>query len=148
MTFRSSELLVTTFAIAATLSACGSGMTSGVLRGRDYDKYLEERTCFEQVEFFKRPPPREHAVVGTIELRTSRIKSMDALQEELEMLATQLKADALVAPESAARTAVEGSVNPLRPFYVFDDGRTQILEARAIRYARSECVPSRYILGN
>ncbi|HEX5659045.1 MAG TPA: hypothetical protein VFX59_17745 [Polyangiales bacterium] len=139
MTLRSRLRLAIPLAIAAALPACGSGMTGGVLRARDYGKYLDTRNCFYGMEFFHRPPTREHAVVGTVELRTSRVKNATELQDELESLARELYADALVAPAATPKTSVEGSVNPLRPFYVFDDGRTQILEARAIRYAQTDC---------
>jgi hypothetical protein len=90
-----------------------------------------------KIQVLQKPPRKLYAVVGTIEIRTSRPKTSVELGTELRECAELLEADAVIppTPSQAQEVVTRGRLNPLQPFYVFDDGRTQILEAMAIRFA-------------
>lgn len=126
---------VSAAALCATLVACGSGMTSAAIRGPEYATWSKTSwSCAWPLPALLAKEPREpHVVVGSIEVRTSRVKNAADLRAELLRRGQELDADALVPPSKPAAT-VHSALNPVQPYYVHDDGRTQILEAAAIRF--------------
>lgn len=126
--------------VCVALASCGSGMTSGVIRSPDFQKYRPDRhspaTPADRIELLTKTPNSAHAVVGTIEIRTSRPKSAEELLAELRRNGRRLEADAVVPPplEQPRRVAAGARLSPVYPFFVFDDGRTQVIEAQAIRF--------------
>jgi len=140
------RLLARLLVVASLLAfaGCGSGMISGVTRSADFQKYRHKQAMWiwepdVKVKVLQQPPRKLYAVVGTIEIRTSRPKTSAELRSELRANAELLEADAVIPPTPSQREEVvtRARLNPLQPFYVFDDGRTQILEAQAIRFASS-----------
>lgn len=128
---------------ALPASACGSGVRVGVVRTADVNRFDVDRTrhqagCawYPRAALLEAAPTRPHAVVGSIEIRTTRPKTARDLEDELMDAAHDLVADALVPPEAAPTAVTHSEHNPLRRFYVFDDGRTQVLEAQAILYTK------------
>jgi len=127
----------------SALVGCGSGMTSGTIRSADFGQWRSNGDIWKCGN--SRPPallltekPREpYVVAGTIEVRTSRVKSAEDLRAELLRRAESLDADAVIPPSTPA-SKVHSSLNPLQRYYVFEDGRTQILEAAAIRFPTDE----------
>jgi len=114
-------------------TACGSGVTCGVIP-RDGSQVAWTRNVTGEIVVATHEPRQPYDVIGTVEVRTSRPKSAEVLREKLVACAERLLPDAILPPTARApdpRFAT--STNQLRPFYVFDDGRTQVLEARAIR---------------
>ncbi|MEY4512043.1 MAG: hypothetical protein RLZZ450_4165 [Pseudomonadota bacterium] len=92
----------------------------------------------DKIQLLKKPPSEPYAVVGTIDIRTLRPKPAAQLMDELRENAERLDADAVLPPPPSHRreVAAAGSLSPVQPFVVFDDGRSQTLEAEAIRYQR------------
>lgn len=126
------------------LGAC-SGITHSAIKTAAYERLLEDRQCARfgfrgaRFEVLSREPQEKYFVVATVEVRTSRVKSASKLVDAIEDASSGLYADAVIPPSTRPQTSISGSVNPLRPYYVFDDGRTQVLEGRVIRYDRPEC---------
>ncbi|MFM2420515.1 MAG: hypothetical protein RL385_5238 [Pseudomonadota bacterium] len=127
--------------MVAAGAACGSSIRTGVVptpgietfeaRGKRHDAKCDWST---PVAFLERPPQRAHVVVGTVEVRTTRPRTAEALKEALIGAARSLDADALVPPAVASNGLSNAEHNPLRPFYAFDDGRTKVVEAQGIMY--------------
>jgi hypothetical protein len=123
---------------SALLCACGSGITSGFVRTGDYDKYrvMPNGSAWRgPPRIYPAPPHRPYVVVGLIEVRSSRPKPFDVLLQELSNRGEELNADAII-PGERPRTAetIAAGAGSFRAYYVFDDGRSQVLEARAIRF--------------
>jgi hypothetical protein len=83
-------------------------------------------------------PAEPFDIIGTIQLRTSRVVSGGELANELSMAAARLEADAVIplGPEHPRELKFQ-SVDPLRVYFVFDDNRSQVLEGQAIRYRKA-----------
>lgn len=115
-------------------------MIAGVVPSSDIDEYRTPGVVpAERIRLLKKTPSLPHAVVGTIDIRALRPKTAEQLIAELRRNARLLDADAVVPPPAAERGNVKaaGVLSPVQPFIVFDDGRTQTLEATAIRYQRT-----------
>jgi len=125
-------------AFLALTAACGSGISAGGVHSADYEKYLLPP---HGAPYRRRPdvllaaPKQPYVVVGLIEVRTSRPKAVDVLVGELKEQGFALQADAVI-PGGRAATAdsIAAGAGAYRPYYVFDDGSHQVLEALAIRY--------------
>lgn len=130
--------------LASSISGCSSHMISGAVRSADYerhDQYDKWRhrvpNYWPHTDVYTETPQSPFVVVGTVEVRTSRPVVMSKLIEELRSVGRRaLHADAVMPARQKKRDDGDAtsSANPLRRFYVFDDGKTQILEAEAIRF--------------
>jgi hypothetical protein len=142
----SKRVVLSTIALLFTsgLSACSSPMKSGGLRAADYaahephDKWRHPPVGWRpHTEVLVEPPASPFVIVGTVEVRTSRPVAMSDLIDELRSVARRsLHADAIMPPREKKKEDgdVSSSANPLRRYYVFDDGKAQILEAEALRF--------------
>lgn len=132
---RSAALLLS---MSWLLLGCSSGIISGTVPNAAYARpehcaVLGPCRCRDRGLILLAPPKQSHVVVGLIEVRTTRPKAVDVLLEELSDEGQMLCAD--VIPSARSKDAVVAAgAGPYRPFYVHDDGRTQVLEAQAIQY--------------
>ncbi len=119
---------------------CSSGIVSGVVRTTNYapphcnPAYPQFVCCATQARVLTAPSQPSYAVVGLIEVRTTRPKAVDVLLAELKDQGQELCADAVIPGTRHNSANVAAGAGEFRPFYVHDDGRTQVLEAQAIRY--------------
>jgi len=122
-----------------TVLCLGACVTTDVVRGPEYETYRRETYYRRQARapsVLPATPDRPFVVVGTVKLRTSRVTDAKQLRRELSFAAVRLDADAVI-PPSTPGAEVQASDDALRPFYLSDDGRSQVLEARAIRFPPS-----------
>lgn len=90
------------------------------------------------VDLLYKEPDEGFEVVGIIEIRASNRVPIQAIAQRLVQMSTKLDADAVIPPDaSKTRNLKYDSDNPYRPFYIFDDGNTAIVEGRAIRYSKA-----------
>jgi hypothetical protein len=132
--------LVTIASTLLLLAACGSGIAASTVPSQDFKKYRRSYWVRQEApapDILYEPPREPFAVVGWIEVRTSRPKSMDALSDALIEQAMELEADAVIPAHGRASSPGQDGSNPFRRYYTMDDGRVQVLSAQAVRFQRA-----------
>ena len=120
--------------MCAPLMACG-GVAYSVAKGENF--VPARRAHAAKVLLIE--PAQAYVEVGTLEIRLSRAKHIDqAFRQWLPgWAASELGADAVLPPRPetiAARQLMFETINPYKPYFLFDDGKTIVIGARAIRY--------------
>lgn len=124
------------FLLAASMAACGGGVGVSVVKSPNY---VPPEKAHRYADVLLVEPTRPYVEVGTVEIRLSRAKKIDQLFHQWlpGTAATELGADAVLPPRPenmTGRNLAFETTSQFKPYFLFDDGKTIVIAARAIRY--------------
>ena len=120
---------------ALALAVCACGPKKGGFITAIPSPDFVARSDVVVPELLLTEPSKPYTVVGIVDIRLTRQTHRHYIPSWLKGGGKQLGADAVIPPDANAKRQMQfESADPYAPFFMFDDGKTSIIQGRAIRY--------------